>query len=155
MGFVQEFAKYCNVEEGWRRGLPSWVNNNPLNLDAPTPRSVGRDSHGRAVFKSVADGWADAESYIASHITHYSTIAGGLTLNTFFAGQRSADGKVIAGGYSGFAPVADARGKNEPNAYADALAHGLGIDPSAPLLPFLDPGGWPPRPPPPPAPAVA
>ncbi len=139
MGFIQEFAKLCNQMEGWRPGTAAWVNNNPLNLDAPTPRSRGRDDKGRAIFQTVADGWADGETYIASHIESHP----GLSLRTFFAGQRDDAGKVVPGGYSGFAPAGDTRGRNVPNIYAGYLAHGLQITLDEALAPLLATGAWP------------
>lgn len=134
MSFIQDFVKWCMLEEGFN--LPhkaAWNNNNPLNLNSG-PRCKGRDANGHGIYASIADGFADAEELVEEIIRKHPEI----TLSTFFAGERDpATGAVIAGGYSGFAPAADPRGANAPLAYAEFVGKGLGIGIAEALLPKL------------------
>jgi len=98
-------------------------NNNPGNLRAG-PGQIGTDAGGYAIFPDVATG----EAALANQIN--LNISRGLSLNTFFAGQRDSSGNVVPGGYPGYAPSADS---NNPAQYAATVAGWIGIDPAAPL----------------------
>jgi hypothetical protein len=92
-----------------------------------------RDANGHAVYDKISDGWADLEDLIAGIIEKHPT----LTLHTFFAGERDDTGKVIPGGYSGYAPSADPRGANDPSHYAQFMATCLKLDLDTVLVTML------------------
>lgn len=106
---------------------PAARNNNPGNLRAG-PGMVGTDAAGYAIFPDLTTGWNALYSQVSTNISR------GLSLQTFFAGQRDAAGQVIPGGYAGYAPSAD---RNNPTNYANTVAGWIGIDPAAPLSSYL------------------
>jgi hypothetical protein len=139
MPLVQEMAKYiARMEGAYTPGTVAWRNENPGNLDN-SPHAIGRDAHGHAVYERLAHGWGDLEDYIAEHINAHPR----LTLRTFFAGERDAAGKVIEGGFPGYAPDADPRGHNDAMKYAQFMADQLGLSIDELLLPRLT--DWVPR----------
>ena len=103
-------------------------NNNPGNLRAG-PGQIGTDAGGYAIFPDVATGEAALAHQIDLNISR------GLSLNTFFAGQRDSSGNVVPGGYPGYAPSGD---QNNPAQYAATVAGWIGIDPAAPLNTLAD-----------------
>ncbi len=128
MNFIQEFIKRGSLMEGWRPGTRSWVNNNPGNLDAGA-RAIRKDPNGYAIYATVSDGWADYADLVERVIRDCP----GITMYTFFAGQRFTDaaapnfGKVVPGGYAGFAPAADPRASNAPKTYATFMLAAVGM----------------------------
>lgn len=135
--FVSDLAKFMSMEEGFCKvGTRAWRNNNPGNLDAG-PRSKQKDPDGYAMYDKISDGWADLEDLISGVLMKHSA----LTLRTFFAGQRNDEGQVIAGGYPGYAPTADPRGANQPNAYASYIATQLKIPLDDQLAKYLPASG--------------
>ena len=99
----------------------------------------GRDAAGHGLYDKISDGWADLEDLISGIIEKHPT----LTLRTFFAGQRDSNSAVVAGGYPGYAPSADPRGANQPNAYASYMAAQMKIALDDPLVSFLPPTAYP------------
>lgn len=137
--FVSDFAKYIAAEEGFcKPSTVAWRNNNPGNLNIG-PRAKGRDAAGHGLYDKISDGWADLEDLISGIIEKHPT----LTLRTFFAGQRDSNSAVVAGGYPGYAPSADPRGANQPNAYASYMAAQMKIALDDPLVSFLPPTAYP------------
>lgn len=89
---------------------------------------------GYAKFSSYADGLAALTQQANKNV-----FTRGLTLREFFAGQRDANGNVIPGGYSGYAPAKDS---NNPILYAQQVAQWIGapsID--VPVKDFLNGSG--------------
>jgi hypothetical protein len=124
MSLTDQLAQAIARFEGFfTPGSVAARNNNPGNLRAGTGQ-IGTDANGYAIFPDQATGFAALSAQINLNISR------GLSLNTFFAGQRDAEGNTIPGGYPGYAPSADA---NNPAQYASTVAGWLGIDPTAPL----------------------
>lgn len=121
MRIVQEMAKLISLMEGWKANSQSWQFNNPGNLRYG-PRQAGTSVNGFALYNTLADGWADLEALIEGTIRKHPN----LTFETFFQGERDATGKVIPGGYPGYAPAADS---NNPNVYAKFVATGCHLSP--------------------------
>lgn len=101
-------------------GSPAQRNRNPGNI-RPWPKCKLPTANGFIVFPSVEAGWEQLRRQIRLNIRR------GLTCREFFAGQRDADGKVVPGGYAGYAPAAD---HNRPNEYAAFVAASVGIQPT-------------------------
>jgi hypothetical protein len=129
MALIDDLATAIQRMEGWAPGSVSFRNNNPGNL---RPLGAGRtwagqigvDSGGYVVFDGYASGLAALKKQIGILISR------GLTLTQFFAGQRDASGKVVPGGYSGYAPAAD---HNQPNVYAGHVGSMLNLPSDVPL----------------------
>lgn len=124
---VQSIAQAIANMEGFNSaGSVAQRNNNPGNL-----RTWGNYPvvDGYAQFPDLATGWNALYSQIQTNIGR------GLTLQTFFGGQRDASGNVIPGGYPGYSPSADS---NNPAGYAQYVAGQVGISPTVPLN-SLDP----------------
>jgi hypothetical protein len=115
MDIVDLMASAIQRMEGGRPGDINMRNNNPGNL-----RSWGNypTENGYAKFPDYQTGLDALKAQIRRNIEK------GLTLNEFFAGQRDSSGKVIPGGYPGYAPAAD---HNQPNGYAKFVAGVVGI----------------------------
>jgi len=110
------------MEGFYQAGSIAQRNNNPGNLRSGTGQ-VGT-AGGFAVFPDAETGWAALVHQV------YLNIERGLSLFTFFGGERYENGSVIPGGYPGYAPSGDS---NNPNQYANFVASQVGIDPSTPL----------------------
>lgn len=128
MSLSGEMSKWISKMEGWAPDTRAWRNNNPGNLNW-VPGMVGslpdptKDAEGYAVFESPWQGWDALDGLISRVLAKHPN----LTLKTFCCGERDETGKVIEGGYAGYAPNADPRGANNCGMYAAFLAHGLGI----------------------------
>lgn len=124
MSLVDDLSNAIARFEGFfSPGTVAQRNNNPGNLRSG-PGQTGTDAHGYAIFPDPATGWAALNNQVSLNVSR------GLSLQTFFGGQRDASGQVIPGGYAGYAPSADA---NNPTSYANTVAGWLGIDPTVPL----------------------
>lgn len=134
MSFLADFSKAISRMEGWSLGTEAFLNNNPGNLIAGK-RAIGKSSSGYAIYAKVSDGWADLEDLILEVVKQHPR----LTVQTFFAGERDNAGVVIEGGYPGYAPAADPRGENKPNAYAQFVANALRVDPGTELAVKFNP----------------
>ena len=103
-------------------------NNNPGNL-----RSWGKTPTrgGFAYFNRAEDGWSALYRQIENNVMgmgsrdSFPMHSVGLSLREFFQGQRNAEGKVILGGYPGYAPDSDG---NKSEHYAKYVASSIGID---------------------------
>lgn len=103
-------------------------NNNPGNL-----RSWGKTPtrNGFAVFNRAEDGWSALYRQIENNIfglgskDPFRMRSVGLSLREFFQGQRDSEGKLILGGYPGYAPDSD---NNQAEHYAKFVAESCGID---------------------------
>lgn len=133
MNLVNEMMKYIQQMEGWHAGSRSWRNNNPGNIDVGplSSRRSGNDA-AYAVYASMIDGFLDLHDLIEEVIEGHNP-----TMEEFFAGQRDENGVVKPGGYLGYSPASDPRGKNTPIEYAHYVAAGIGISPYTPLQPLL------------------
>lgn len=112
---ISEYEGYLTAKNIARR------HNNPGNL-----RSWGKTPvvNGYAKFSTPAEGWRALRRQVEKNIGR------GLTLYTFFAGQRDKDGNVIPGGYPGYAPAKDS---NNPRRYAEFVAAWVGLPADVPL----------------------
>ena len=125
-GIVQDLSAAITRQEGTPA---SW--NNPGALRSG-PGQVGTTSNGIAIFPDYATGEAALERQVQLNIDR------GLTLQQFFAGQRDANGNVIAGGYYGYAPAADS---NQPNVYTQNVSSWTGLPVDVPLSTLAAGGG--------------
>ena len=130
--FLAELVKYIMRMEGFFPGSVAWRNNNPGNLDKG-PRMNKRDDNGHAVYNKLSDGVADCEDLIYKVSILYPNV----TLATFFAGERDETGKVLIGGYPGYAPKVDPRGTNDPTAYAKFIAANIKVSADSKLSELL------------------
>jgi hypothetical protein len=101
-------------------------NNNPGNLIYVGQAGATPGAGGFAKFQTYQDGMNALQNQVTLNISNYP----GLTLDTFFAGQRDASGNVIPGGYPGYAPAADS---NQPLTYSVNVASWTGIPTDVPL----------------------
>lgn len=132
MALIDQLVQAIEQFEGFfTPGSVAQRNNNPGNLRSG-PGQTGTDPNGYAIFPDVATGTAALYNQVNLNISR------GLSLNTFFAGQRDASGNLLPGGYPGYAPAAD---NNVPSQYAATVAGWLGIDPSASLSASSVPDG--------------
>ena len=113
--------------EGYTKdGSLAQRNHNPGNLRWwPGTRNVD----GYAFFATPQDGWRALRRQVLTNVNR------GLTLLTFFAGQRDEHGEVIKGGYHGYAPRADG---NYPLQYAHFVAKRVGIPVDVPLRDIVE-----------------
>lgn len=102
-------------QEGWL--VPTsrqFANRNPGNImDLAHFNKTGKFRLNE--FSSFAAGWDALAALIQRRLLNPK-----LTIYQFIAGQRDSNGKVIAGGYSGFAPLG--HGDNDPRVYANNVA---------------------------------
>lgn len=120
LDFVERFARAMARQEGYYvTGSPAQRNRNPGNI-RPWRGCKLPTANNLIVFPSVDAGWEQLRRQIRLNIRR------GLTTREFFAGQRDKDGKVIPGGYAGYAPAADG---NKPIEYAAFVAASVGIRP--------------------------
>lgn len=107
---------YLTLRQARQRNLrfPSLAqrNNNPGNLRSWGTRPI---SEGYASFASIEAGFQALRSQCRKNIFQRK-----LSFREFFAGQRSASGRLKPGGYPGFAPAKD---NNQPEAYASFVLH--------------------------------
>lgn len=123
MNFVDQLAQAIATMEGYYKpGSLAQRNNNPGNLRTWGSRPI---VNGYAYFDTPEQGWAALRRQIEINIGR------GLNLQEFFGGQRDAQGNVIPGGYSGYAPAAD---KNNPSGYAAFVAKRVGVPVDQPLV---------------------
>ena len=123
MNFVDHLAQAIATMEGYYK--PDTIaqrNNNPGNLRTWGSRPI---VNGYAYFDTPEQGWEALKRQVERNIRR------GLNLQEFFAGQRDAQGNVIPGGYSGYAPAAD---KNNPTGYAAFVAKRIGVPLDQPLV---------------------
>lgn len=127
-GLIARIAVAISEMEGYTlEGSRPERNHNPGNLAiwGDTPRDKNPDgSPGLCIFPTPADGWNALRRQVLKNIQR------NLTLFQFFAGQRDAKGKVIKGGYPGFA---SAQAGNKPKEYADYVGKRVGIPVNVPL----------------------
>lgn len=122
--FVSRFAEAMAVQEGFYVvGSKARRNKNPGNI-RPWKGCTLPVSGGMIRFPSTAAGWEQLHKQIRLNIKR------GLTCLEFFAGQRDEEGKVIPGGYWGYAPASDG---NDPLGYANFVAARIGIPIDVPL----------------------
>lgn len=123
--FAQAVARMENTEAGFLKGK-----NNPGALmyagqaGASPYRVVGKNGQvigTFATFRTPQDGWAALYRQIQINADKRTTIY------TFFAGQRDSSGKVLPGGYPGYAPGQAVGHNNNPNVYANNVADWLGV----------------------------
>lgn len=110
------------------------ANNNPGNLHYAGQPGATPGAGGFARFATYQDGLDALQNQVALNINNYP----GLTLDTFFAGQRDASGNVVPGGYPGYAPAADS---NQPLTYSANVASWTGIPSDIPLSQVVSGGG--------------
>jgi hypothetical protein len=103
------------------------ANNNPGNLIYVGQAGATPGAGGFAKFQTYQDGMNALQNQVTLNISNYP----GLTLDTFFAGQRDASGNVIPGGYPGYAPAA--AGNQPLTTYSVNVASWTGIPTDVPL----------------------
>lgn len=127
-GMIARIAVAISEMEGYTEpGSRADRNHNPGNLTTwgDTPRDENPDgTPGLCVFPTPAEGWRALRRQTLKNIQRR------LTLFEFFAGQRDAKGKVIKGGYPGYAPK---EAGNKPKEYADYVGKRVGIPVNVPL----------------------
>ena len=128
-----KLAQLMSKQEGFGvpRAIPT-VRNNPLDLrHSPHSSHDGIAPDAIGIIDTVEHGWEDGERQIRLTAERHPSI----TLHDFIAGQRDASGKVIPGGYPGWAPHEDG---NDPPAYVARLCLGLRCSPTTLLADLLE-----------------
>lgn len=110
--------------------------NNPGALIWPNLPIIGDRKHRISVFSTITAGWVALSLQIRVNVQGREKddpypLRGErpMSLYQFFGGQRDKSGKVLPGGYPGFA-----KNGKDPRAYAETAAAALGISPNAPLI---------------------
>lgn len=113
----------AKMEGFGRPGAIPTTHNNPGDLRHSPHSSHPGDPNAIGVIDTPEHGWEDLDFEIRLILKSHPR----LTLVDFVQGQRTTQGAVVPGGYPGWAPAGD--GGNQPQAYAEYLATGLGLSP--------------------------
>lgn len=117
MEHISKLDLWCEAikdHEGWYEGSRSYVNNNPGNLRyAGQMLAIKADNKNFCVFPTYQDGYMALRNMLVNACTGKSQIYNPeMSLIDF---------------YNKYAPSSD---NNDPNAYAEAVAKAMGVDPS-------------------------